>query len=283
MNKSIFFLLFATDILPLSSGFKYKTMDIKRLIFAGALLITLTGMSAKNKTQIIAHRGYWDTEGAAQNSIAALTKADEIQVYGSELDVWLSSDGVPMVNHDATTPEHKLVLEKTTAARLKQEKLSNGEHLPTLEEYLLKGKDCKYSKLIIELKAHSSKEREDSLTTKVLAMVKKLKLEKRVEYISFSLNTVKELIRLNPQAKVYYLSGNLSPKELNEIGCTGLDYNLSIMKENEHWFAEAKKYGLKVNVWTVNKKEEMEYLIEKGADFITTNDPRLGLELLNSK
>lgn len=255
-------------------------MNSKRLFIVGALFFTLIGMNAKNKTQIIAHRGYWDTEGSAQNSIAALIKADNIQVYGSELDVWLSSDGVPMVNHDATTPEHKLVLEKTTAAQLKQEKLANGENLPTLEEYLQKGKECKHSKLIIELKPHSSKEREDSLTVKVLAMVKKFKMENKVEYISFSLNAVKELIRLAPKAKVYYLSGSLSPKELKEIGCAGLDYNLGVMKKNENWFDEAKKYGLKVNVWTVNKKEDIQYLIDKGADFITTNDPLLGLEMV---
>lgn len=52
-------------------------MDIKRLIIFGALLFTLVTMNAKTKTKIIAHRGFWNTEGAAQNSIAALTKAND--------------------------------------------------------------------------------------------------------------------------------------------------------------------------------------------------------------
>lgn len=255
-------------------------MVIKRLIFFGILLFVVGGMDAKIKTKIIAHRGFWNTEGAAQNSIAALTKADEIEVYGSELDVWLSSDGVPMINHDPSTADHHLVLEKTPSYLLKQEKLSNGEYLPTLEEYLKKGKECKNIKLIIELKPHSSKEREDSLTAKVLAMVKELKLENKVEYISFSLNAVKELVRLNNKAEVSYLGGDLSPKELKDIGCTGLDYNLNTMMKNENWFNEAKELGIKINIWTVNKESDMKYFIEKGADFITTNDPQLGLNLV---
>lgn len=258
-------------------------MKIIRLIFIGALLLTLGEISAKTKTKIIAHRGFWNTEASAQNSIASLTKANEIQVYGSEFDVWLSSDGVPMISHDPKTADHHLNLEKTPSTLLKKEKLENGEYLPTLEEYLIKGKECSNIKLILELKPQSSKEREDSLTAKVLAMVKNLNLENKVEYISFSLNTVKELIRLKSNAKVYYLNGDLPPKELKEIGCFGLDYNLGIMKKNENWFSEAKEYGLKINVWTVNKENDMQYLIKKGANFITTNEPKLGLELTYSK
>jgi len=256
-------------------------MEIKKLILLGILLSTFGTVSAK--TKVIAHRGFWNTEGSAQNSIAALTKANEIKVYGSEFDVWLSSDGVPVINHNATTDDHHLLIEKTSIAELKKEKLANGEYLPTLEEYLLKGKQCKNIKLIVELKPHSSKEREDSLTAMVLDMVKKLKLKKKVEYISFSLNTVKEIIRLDPKAKVSYLTADLPPKELKKIGCVGLDYNLNAMIKNENWFSEAKKVGIKINVWTVNKEEDMHYLIKKGADFITTNEPQLAKELTNNK
>ena len=36
------------------------------------------------------------------NSIAALVKADSINCYGSEFDVWLTKDNKPIVNHDAS-------------------------------------------------------------------------------------------------------------------------------------------------------------------------------------
>ena len=32
-------------------------------------------------------------DGAAQNSVAALAKAQELGIYGSEFDVWITADG----------------------------------------------------------------------------------------------------------------------------------------------------------------------------------------------
>ena len=51
-------------------------------------------VSAKRKTKVIAHRGYWKTEGSAQNSIRSLERANEIKAYGSEFDVHLTADQV---------------------------------------------------------------------------------------------------------------------------------------------------------------------------------------------
>ena len=55
--------------------------------------------------KVIAHRGYWNCDGSAQNSIASLGKAQKLGIYGSEFDVWMTSDGVPVVFHDATVEE----------------------------------------------------------------------------------------------------------------------------------------------------------------------------------
>ena len=73
-------------------------MNQKTLITS---LLFLSFIFSATAQEIIAHRGYWKTDGSAQNSIAALMKADAIKAYGSEVDIWLSSDGVPVVNHDA--------------------------------------------------------------------------------------------------------------------------------------------------------------------------------------
>lgn len=52
------------------------------------------------QTKVISHRGYWKTEGSAQNSVTSFLKADSISSYGSELDVWLTADSVLIANHD---------------------------------------------------------------------------------------------------------------------------------------------------------------------------------------
>ena len=41
--------------------------------------------------------------------------------------------------------------------------------------------------------------------------------------------------------------------------------------------------GMKVNVWTVNKQKDMQWLIEQHADFITTNKPTLLQDILGGK
>lgn len=244
------------------------------------LLLATTNIDAQ---EIIAHRGYWKTEGSAQNSIAALKKANEINVYGSEVDIWLSSDGIPVVNHDAdvTLDGEKLIVQETPYATLKKAKLSNGEHLPTVEEYLDAFEDCNNIKLIIEFKPHKSKESEDELARKVIDMVNSRGLQDRVEYISFSINLVQQVKRLAPEAPNYYLNGDLTPQILKKMGLSGLDYNRNVIKKNPHWVTESHDLGLKVNVWTVNTPEDIDKMIELNVDFITTDEPLLVRERLN--
>ena len=62
----------------------------KTLISALALVACIIGIQAQ--TQVIAHRGFWKTEGSAQNSIAALEKAAEENLYGSEFDVQVRAE-----------------------------------------------------------------------------------------------------------------------------------------------------------------------------------------------
>ena len=93
------------------------------------------------------------------------------------------------------------------------------------------------------------------------------KLTKRTEYIAFSLEAAKELHRLSPKTPVYYLNGDLSPKQLKELGFAGLDYNYKVMQKHPEWFVEAKDLKLKINVWTVNDPQVMEEMIEKRVDF----------------
>ncbi len=247
------------------------------------ILFLLLGTININAQEIIAHRGYWKTEGSAQNSIAALKKANEINVYGSEVDIWLSSDGIPVVNHDAdvTLEGEKLIVQDTPYATLRKVKLSNGEHLPTVEEYLDTFEDCNNIKLIIEFKTHKSKDREDELARKVVDMVNSRGLQDRVEYISFGINFVQQVKRLAPQAPNYYLNGDLTPQILKKMGLTGLDYNRNVIKKNPQWVTQAHDLGLKVNVWTVNSLEDIDKMIELNVDFITTDEPLLVRERLN--
>ena len=116
---------------------------------------------------------------------------------------------------------------------------------------------------------------------KAIKLVDKYGLMKRTTWITFSLNAMLDMLKWLPQGSpVYYLDGELSPKTLKKIGAAGLDYQLKVMKKHPEWFKKAHELGLKVNVWTVNKPEDMQWCIDQGADFITTNEPVTCLQLV---
>lgn len=249
------------------------------------LLLLLLYSNSVQSQEIIAHRGYWKSEGSAQNSITALMKADSIGVYGSEVDILISADGVPVVNHDATVTLHgkQLRVEETPFNVLRQVKLSNGEPLPTVKEYLDAFEKCKKTKLIIEFKPHEKKEREVELAQKVIEMVHQRGLQDKVEYISFGIHFLQLVRQLDPQAKVYYLNGDMSPGVLSTMGVAGPDYNYNVLFQRPQWVKEAHELGQKVNVWTVNRSEDIQTAIDLKVDFITTDEPLLVKEILQKQ
>ena len=227
----------------------------RTLISAIALLACIVGMQAQ--TQVIAHRGFWKTEGSAQNSIAALEKAAEENLYGSEFDVQVTLDGKLIVNHDAKF--QGFVIAETPYKQLKKIRLNNGKKLDI--------------QLILEIKSHKSKEVEDKMAADIVKMVKKMGLEKQVEYIAFSLNVCEQLAKLTPESEIAYLNGDVAPAELKKKGINGIDYHYNVIEKHPEWVKEAHDLGMKVNVWTVNKEDMMKKLIDRKVDYITTDQP----------
>lgn len=240
------------------------------ILFTMALLAYSCG--EKSQTHIIAHRGAWKTQDLPENSIAALNHAIALGCYGSEFDVHMTKDSIPVVNHDADFMG--MDIESTEYAELLAHSLSNGEKIPTLEAYLKEGLKQKGTRLILEIKkAPSGTLRTQELTRRAVAMVKALGGEEQVEYITFDFDSGALASRLSPDAQVAYLNGDKTPLEAKEAGYTGIDYNLKVFQEKPHWIEAAHKEGLTVNVWTVNAEKDMLDLIRKGVDFITTNEP----------
>lgn len=231
------------------------------------------------QTQVIAHRGYWKAEKSAENSVTALKLAAEQHVYGSEFDVHLTADSVMVVNHDNHIQGLKIA--DMPYSTLRDKRLRNGEPLPTLKKYLLTGKSLKGLKLILEVKPQDSQEKENLMALLISRMVKKYELENQVEYISFSLNFCKRIVKLCPNSQVAYLGSNLSPKEVNQYGISIIDYHYKTFIDNPAWIKEAHDLGMKVNAWTVNDENDMQKMINLHVDFLTTDCPVEALNLID--
>ncbi len=222
--------------------------------------------------RIVAHRGYWRTEGSAQNSITSLQKAAEVGCWGSEFDVWLTADGVPVVFHDATIDGIRI--EDTTFATLMNHQLQNGEFIPTLQQYLQAATKIPELRLIFEIKPHRNAKRDNMISEMSVELVEKLGLADRTDYISFSKQACKRIHELAPKAQVAYLNGDLTPWEVKDMELTGIDYSIGTFDKHPEWPLEAKKLGLEVNVWTVDGEEGLKrFATTPGIDIITTNDP----------
>jgi glycerophosphoryl diester phosphodiesterase len=229
--------------------------------------------------KVIAHRGAWKNTGVAENSIAALDHAIRLGCEGSEFDVHMSADSLPVVNHDPSI--QGISIAKTNSSELLALKLSHGESFPTLENYLKAGLEQNRTKLILEIKpSELGKESSLALTRKIVALVERLHAEGWVDYISFDYDVCTEVMKLAPHAKVAYLKGDKSPAELAAAGFYGFDYHFSVLQKNPTWVSEAKSKKLTVNVWTVNDEAIMKDLLQQNVDFITTNEPELLLPLV---
>lgn len=235
-----------------------------------------------NENKVIAHRGAWKKNSLPENSIASLREAIHLKCYGSEFDVHMTSDGVLVVNHD--DDYQGMVITTSTYAQLKQKKLSNGEDIPTLEAYLKEGKKQRETRMILEIKdVKGEGQRMLEITDAVMAMVRKLKMEPWMEYISFNYDVLKRVLTLDPKAKVAYLNGEVSAEQLKKDGFAGADYHYSVYKKDPEWFSKAHGLGLILNGWTVNKEEDMKWLLDQKIDLITTNEPELLFEVLKNR
>jgi glycerophosphoryl diester phosphodiesterase len=256
-----------------------KTSKIFPFLFA---IVVLSSCTAK-KNAIVAHRGAWKENNFPENSIASLRHAIDLKLAGSEFDVWRTADDSLVINHDAHY--NKLLIEETNYADLIKFKLSNGEKLPTLHEYITEGKkNNKHTLLVCEIKpSEISKERGKKTALKTVEVIKKLKADKITGYISFDYDILKQIREVDAKTSLQYLEGNKSPKEVKLDKITGVDFHYSVFEKHPEWIKEAKENHITLNVWTVNDAKVMDWIIKNKFDYITTNEPELLRERVKIK
>ena len=234
---------------------------------------------AKNP-EVVAHRGY-HPGNVSENSISSLVEAQKLGVFGSEFDVYVTTDNVVVIYHDATLG-NGLRIDSSSYNDLKSYKLGNGESLPTFEQHLIQGKKYPDVKLVCEVKPHATLDLSLKCVDACAALVNQYDMADQVAWISFDYNVCKKIAELYPDAKVQYLSDSnppLDPETVLNDGINGIDYQMKVL--SDALIYKAHELGMDVNVWTVNNRSDMFKFIEKGVEYITTNESALALELVS--
>ena len=214
-------------------------------------------------------------------------------VNGIEFDVQLSSDGVPMVIHDArltrTTSgsgwvhEHRAsVLRRLDAGswfnrrhRLRARERYAGARIPLLAEVLqwVKARQCL---AFVEIKDF-----QPGVAAKVLQEIERAGIWHLTRVLSFDLPTLQQARELSEQARLGLdFSGRLLPiHHALAFGAEALLPYWAIASKG--LIRRAHRVGLKVIPWTVNYPMHMRRKILEGVDGLITNYPARLTEVLN--
>jgi glycerophosphoryl diester phosphodiesterase len=211
----------------------------------------------------IGHRGAKALE--VENTLESFKKAVQLGVNAIELDVRLSADGELVVSHDENLKKvygKNINIGDVTLNELKD---LTGERMVTLKEALEVFKGS-VEKVLIELK-------EPGYEKKVLDVLVKERLKGKAIIVSFheeALTVVREADKKIETGLIYarYKKPAEAALKLNAQYLLPL-YRFVHTKDVE----KAHEKGLKMLVWTINRKEEAEAYIAKGVDGIATDDP----------
>ena len=242
------------------------------------LVITLTAAFAVHgQPLIMGHRGFTTTEGSYQNTLTSLRKAQELGIYSIELDVHLSTDDSLMIIHGPTIPGTGKDIQKVDYATARSFTLPNGDFIPTLPEFFAQAKKTPELFLFLELKKQENQARETRMAEKVISLCDRMGMYPQMWFISFEQHLIDEILRLHPDARTMYITGDahaLSPRAAAEKGYKGISYHWDAVLNEPEILDECRAYGLETVIWPVNSTDLALYAVRHDLTHITTDYPQ---------
>ena len=267
-------------------------MKMRKVLF---LLMMVSAFSASglaaNRIEVHGHRGARAVR--PENTMPAFEYAIAQGVDVLELDMGVTKDGVVVVSHDSvlrppvcTGPKPEAVIHASTLAELREfdcGKVQNpqfskqqtvpGTRIPTLDEVFALASKGTF-RFNIETKIDPRHQElapaPEDFVQKVLAVIRKHKLEKRIILQSFDFRTLHAMKKLAPEIELSALiSGPV--KSAKESGAQIISPEFhSVTPELVKAAHEAK---LQVVAWTANQPAEWDLLLAAGVDAIISDDP----------
>lgn len=236
-------------------------------------------------TKIFAHRGSSGTH--PENTMVAYIEAERVGADGLEIDAQMTKDGELVVLHDErvdrTTNGNGWVKDFTLKELKKLDagssfsKKYHAEKIPTLKEVLGWAKG-NHLEINIELKTGLIQY--PDLEERVIEMAEDFGLKDRIILSSFNHYSIEKIRDIDPSVEtaILYMEGLFEPwKYAKAIGASGLHcYWQAAVPE---MIEGAKKAGIAIRPFTVNKKAQLQKLIEEDCTGIFTDFPERALRI----
>lgn len=236
-------------------------------------------------TKIIAHRGA--SGYAPENTMEAFEMAIKMGADMIETDVHLSKDSKLIIMHDEridrTTNGFGFIFDYTYEELSKFNANNHMEqygftHIPLLSELLAL---IKKTGTLLNIELKTDHIQYPNIEKLVNDLVIQYEVEEQVIYSSFNHYSLDTLKKINPNAKIglLYMEGLFQPwqyaKMLKADALHPYYPNLKI----PNYLDYTHQTNIQVNAWTVNKKEDIQNLLEMKIDGIITNYPDIAIQL----
>ena len=253
---------------------------ISILVITTMMILTITSCKKKDSKIItIGHRG---ARGhVAENTIASIQKALDLNVDAIEIDIFRCATGELVVFHDQTIDEltdGKGFIEQMSLDSIKQFRVLGKEHIPTLKEVmdLIDGR----VQLNIELKGTQTAE----LTSELInTYFEQTNWDSKDIFISsFNWEELELFYKINKEVAIALLTEDdpadaiLVAKKLDAFAINPNHENL-----NAQNIIKIQNAGLKIYPWTVNDPSAISQMINFGVDGIITDFPERVHEKIN--
>lgn len=219
----------------------------------------------------LAHRGY--PLKHPENTLLGFRAAIELGFTHLELDVHLTKDGVPVVNHDPTvnrTTNGTGAVKDFTLNELLKLDAGQGEFVPTLEEVLLLAKD----RILVDIELKQTGNAIPGLEAAVIEVVKRVEMLDQVFITSFDHYSIARVRELDAQIELGLVIYGATPAIFPYMKQLGAKYvSLKHLFLTPEFAAEARQHDVQLIAWTPDHEDELRFLRANYPDvLICTNN-----------
>ena len=277
-------------------------------------------LSKPNHIKIYGHRGA--RGDLPENTLNSFEYLYENNINVSETDILLTKDLVPVINHDfRLNPDFtkdakgnwltnndikifELTYEELSkyyigsinknseyGRKFSKQKYLINQKIPKLSELLELSSKGSLDNLIINLEIKSTPYESnltpplDKMVEIILNEVNKFSIKNKMIYSSFDWRVLGEIKRIDPKIPRAYLTLEKKDSELPRIikGHGGVAWHPELKDIKKETVKISHDEEIVVNVWTVNKEDDMLRMIDLGVDGIITDYPVVLKELCERK